>query len=161
LFDVGIRIAVLAAGMNTGIGSNEVCITKSAREMRVPEIERTAEHQQFEEQIEFRLNELGDLVTGSMDAPYLGVLRESNAIREALDELAVEEATLRWILRTAKHSRGVVRYALELQLARVLVDCEKIGNEIAHPNSGTRAMAAREASSDALHGRRQRPAFEA
>lgn len=155
------RIAVLAAGMSTGLGSHELCITKSAPEMRVLEIERTAEHQQFEDQIECRLNELGDLVTGSMDAPYLGVLRESNSIRDALDELAVEEATLRWILRTAKHSRGVVRHALWLQLARVLADFEKIGKEIAHPDSGTHAIAAGGASSDALHGRRQRPAREA
>ncbi|HEV2488239.1 MAG TPA: hypothetical protein VGT03_00395 [Candidatus Acidoferrales bacterium] len=147
--------------MSTGFDSDEVCITKAAPETRVLEIEPTEEHQPFEEQIECRLNELGNLIAGFMDSPYPGVLRESNSIREALDELAVEEATLRWILRTAKHSRGVVRYALWLQLARVLVDCEKIGKEIAHPNSGTHAMAAGGASSDALHGRRQRPALEA
>ncbi|HEV2297821.1 MAG TPA: hypothetical protein VGR72_04815 [Candidatus Acidoferrales bacterium] len=146
--------------MSTGLESNELCI-KSAPEMRVFEIERTVEHQQFEDQIECRLNEVDDLVTGSMDAPYLGVLRESNSIREALDELAVEEATLRWILRTAKHSRGVVRYGLGLQLARVLVDFEKIGKKIAHPDFRTHAMAAGGAPSYALHGQRQRPALEA
>lgn len=161
MFDVGIRIAVLSLGMSTGLESNEVCITKSAPEMRVLEIERTAKHQHFEDQIECRLNEVDDLVAGSMDAPYLGVLRESTSIREALDELGVEEATLRWILRTARHSRGVVRYGLRLQLARGLVDFEKIGKKIAHPDFRTHAMPAGGASTDALHGRRHRPALEA
>lgn len=125
----------------------------SAPEMLVLEFERTAKDERFEDEIRCRLNRLGELVTGAVDSPYLGVLRERNSIREVLDELAVKEATLQWIHRTAKHSRGVVRYALWLQLARALVDFEKIGKEIAHPDSSASTMAPGGAPPDALHGR--------
>ncbi|HKW88974.1 MAG TPA: hypothetical protein VJN21_09475 [Candidatus Acidoferrales bacterium] len=129
--------------------------------MRTLEVKRPQERQQFEDRIERRLKDLDKLFAGSVDAPYLGVLREEDSIREALDELAAKEATLRWFLRTAKHSQGAVRCKLWLQIARALNEFEKIGKGIMDPESSTEAMAPAELPGGMPPTRREHPAVEA
>lgn len=95
------------------------------------EVERIwAEHD-----IEVRLRELGKMINDLMDAPYPGLLRERVRIRETLEELTVKETTLRWIIRVARSTEGVVQRRLWSDIDRALTDLEKIAESMAEADS--------------------------
>ncbi len=85
-----------------------------------------------EEDIESRLRNLGHLVEGLCDAAYLTLLTERTHVREALEELLVKEAAMRWIVRVAKHSNGPIREALWSDIEKSLTDLEKTAESVMH-----------------------------
>lgn len=85
-----------------------------------------------EEDIESRLRNLGHLVDGLCDATYLTLLTERTHVREALEELLVKEAAMRWIVRVARHSNGPIREALWSDIEKSLTDLEKTAESVIH-----------------------------
>jgi hypothetical protein len=88
-----------------------------------------------EHDIEVRLRDLGNRINDLMDAPYPGLLRERGRIREALEELTVKEATLRWIIRIARMTEGEVQRRLWSDIDKALTNLERIAESIAQPES--------------------------
>jgi hypothetical protein len=84
------------------------------------------------EGVDVRLQELGNLITDLGDAAYPSLAARSNGMRETWEELAVKEATLRWIVRVAKHSDGRVRERLLLDVEKALDDLEHTADSIVH-----------------------------
>ena len=87
--------------------------------------------EQHERQVELRLHEIEYIVAELTKAPYLSLLQERDAIREALEELAVKTEALRWIVRIAKYSEGEVRETLWRDIEGALGDLERLEERIA------------------------------
>ena len=110
---------------------NAVRTEHSARVLQLPGSEQI----RFEVDIEARLRGLGNVIHLLVDAPYPGLLRERGHIREALEELIVKEATLRWIIRVARTTQGKVQQRLWSDIDKALTSLEKVAESIAEPNS--------------------------
>jgi hypothetical protein len=114
---------------------NGVHAEQSAKILHLPGTEQIwAEHQ-----IEVRLRELGNVINDLMDAPYPGLLRDRGRIREALEELTVKEATLRWSIRIARTTEGEVQRRLLSDIDRALTELERIAESTAEPSTGASA----------------------
>jgi hypothetical protein len=94
----------------------------------LPQWER--EQQQLERNVEARLRQLSDYVKDLCDEPYLKLLNEKGYAREAVEELAVKETTLSWIVRVAKHSHGAARERLWAHIAQALSDLERLAESL-------------------------------
>jgi hypothetical protein len=94
-----------------------------------------------EHDIEVRLRDLGNRINDLMDAPYPGLLRERGRIREALEELTLKEATLRWIIRIARMMEGEVQRRLWSDIDKALTNLERIAESIAQPESAVSSAA--------------------
>jgi len=92
---------------------------------RVIEFPQTSEIDQHEQEIDLRLRDLTALVADLTDSGYGVLLSEQASTREALAELRVKEAALRWIVRVAKHSSGEVREKLWSDLEEAISGLEK------------------------------------
>jgi hypothetical protein len=94
--------------------------------------EKDQRQRQREKSIELRLGDLGTVVADLVDVahPLFGV--ETTSIRETWEELAVKEATLRWIVRVAKHSEGRIRERLLLDVEKALDGLERTVDSVAH-----------------------------
>jgi hypothetical protein len=84
----------------------------------------------LEQRIESRLHHLGDEIQEMVDAPYPGLLRERDCVREALDELTSKHTTLLWTARVAKCTEGAVRERLWWDIDRALASLEKIADSL-------------------------------
>ncbi len=84
----------------------------------------------LEQKIESRLHHLGDEIQEMVDAPYPGLLREREYVREALDELTSKHTTLLWTARVAKCTEGSVRERLWWDIDRALASLEKIAGSL-------------------------------
>lgn len=110
---------------------NEVGTEHSAKALQLP----VSEQIRVENKIEARLCGLGNAINDMVDAPYPGLLRERGHIREALEELIVKEATLRWIIRVARTTEGEVQQRLWSDIDKALTSLEKVAESIAEPSS--------------------------
>ncbi len=108
---------------------------RSANILRFPGTKQTHTQPGIQENIEIRLRNLGNAINDLLDAPYPGLLRERRFIREALEELTVKEATLRWIVRVARSTPGAVQHRLWSDIDLALTDLEKIADSIMEPES--------------------------
>ena len=99
-------------------------ILKSANSP-VIEFPKMTERDQYEQDIEARLQELTALVADLTDSGYGLLLSQAQSTREAFDELRVKEAALRWIIRVARHSDGAVREKLWSDLEEAVCGLEK------------------------------------
>jgi hypothetical protein len=86
--------------------------------------------QALEQRIESRLHHLGDEIQEMVDAPYPGLLRDRDYVREALDELTSKHTTLLWTARVAKCTEGSVRERLWWDIDRALAGLEKIAGSL-------------------------------
>ena len=86
--------------------------------------------QRFEKSIESRLQDLANIVENLVDAPYTGLLMGGDSAGEALEELAVKEIALHWIVGIAKHSEGSAREELWSHIERAVTDLEKIAKSV-------------------------------
>jgi hypothetical protein len=107
----------------------------SAKILSFPETNRLQTRPGVEENIDVRLRNLGNAINELLDAPYPSLLRERRFIREALEELTVKEATLRWIVRVARSTTGAVQQRLWSDIDSALTDLEKIADSIIEPES--------------------------
>lgn len=92
---------------------------------RVLEFPHVEESTPFEDSIKARLQELTDLIEGFENSALNCLLTEKTSVREAVEELIVKEAALRWIVRVATHSSSPVREKLWADVDRALIDLEK------------------------------------
>ena len=92
---------------------------------RVLEFPHVEERTPFEDSIKARLQELTDLIEGFENSALNCLLTEKTSVREAVEELIVKEAALRWIVRVATHCSGPVREKLWADIDRALIDLEK------------------------------------
>jgi hypothetical protein len=99
-------------------------ISKS-RKSRVIEFPKMVDHGKQELEIETRLRDLTALVADLTDSGYGVLLLQAPSTREAFEELRVKEAALRWIIRVAKHSDGVVREKLWSEVENAVGSLEK------------------------------------
>jgi hypothetical protein len=83
-----------------------------------------------EEYIESRLQHLRYLVDGFCDVANPRLLTQTIHVREALEELLVKEAAMRWIVRIAKRSNGSIREALWSDIEKSLADLEKTAESV-------------------------------
>jgi hypothetical protein len=83
-----------------------------------------------EEHIESRLQHLRYLVDGLCDGVLPGLLTQRIHVREALEELLVKEAAMRWIVRIARHSNGSIREVLWSDIEKSLTDLEKTAESV-------------------------------
>ena len=83
-----------------------------------------------EQSIESRLHHLGDEIQGIVEAPYPGLLRDRDDVREALEELTAKHTTLVWTTRVAKCTEGSVRERLWGDIDRALGSLEKIAGSL-------------------------------
>jgi hypothetical protein len=111
---------------------NAVHAEHSAKILRFPGTEKFL----VEDDIESRLQNLGEVINDLLDAPYPGLLRERGRIRKALEELSVKEATLRWIVRIARTTEGEVQQRLWADIDRALTDLERIADSITQSETG-------------------------
>jgi hypothetical protein len=102
--------------------------------------ENAREQRLLERSIDARLLELEAVVADLVDAAVPLFRAEKNGIRETWEELAVKEATLRWIVRVAKHSEGRVRERLLLDVENALEDLERTADGIVRSAPGHHAM---------------------
>jgi hypothetical protein len=84
----------------------------------------------LEQRIESRLHHLGGEIQEMVDAPYPGLLRDRECVREALDELTSKHTTLLWTTRVAKCTEGSVRVRLCWDIDRALASLEKIADSL-------------------------------
>jgi hypothetical protein len=84
----------------------------------------------LEQRIESRLHQLGDEIQEMVDAPYPGLLRDREYVREALDELTSKYTTLLWTARVAKCTEGAVRERLWWDIDRALASLERIAGSL-------------------------------
>jgi hypothetical protein len=118
----------------------------SAKILSFPEPDQVHSLTGVDEDIEIRLRNIGNTISDLLDAPYPGLLKERRSIREALEELTVKEATLRWIVRVARSTTGAVQQRLWSDIDLALTGLEKIADSIIKPESAT--------SSDLLDSRK-------
>jgi hypothetical protein len=88
-----------------------------------------------ENSIEARLRELGNVINDLTDAPYPALLTERERIRVALEQLTIEEATLRWVVRVARTTEGAIQRRLWSSIDKALTDLERIAESIMQPES--------------------------
>src|SRR5579864_5154757 len=80
----------------------------------------------YENQIKARLQAITSFVEGLTTSTVNLLLAEKPSAREALQELVVKEAALRWIVRVATLSSGDVRARLWADIDEALDDLELI-----------------------------------
>jgi hypothetical protein len=80
----------------------------------------------FEDSIKDRLQKLTNLVESFWGSTSNLLRTENPSVHEAVDQLIVSEAALRWIVRVAAHSSGPVRERLWADVDRALTDLEEI-----------------------------------
>lgn len=98
---------------------------QSPRALHLPQRELA-----LEQRIESRLHHLGDEIQEMVEAPYPGLLRDRDYVREALDELTSKHTTLLWTARVAKCTNGSVRERLWWDIDRALAGLEKIAGSL-------------------------------
>lgn len=86
---------------------------------------RFQEQSACEEKIEARLRQLIDAVGRFITTLPAALLAEQSSSREIIEELAVKQSALLWIVRTAKHSQGAVRQKLWSDIDQSLSGLEK------------------------------------
>jgi hypothetical protein len=118
--------------------TDSVQVERSPKVLPFPEARPATTQRQAEREIEFRLRILGTLIRNLTNAPYPGLLRERGNIREALEELIVKEATLRWIVRISKSSQGAVREKLWSDIEKAVTNLEEIADSITQPVAARR-----------------------
>jgi hypothetical protein len=111
---------------------------RSAKILPFPGRRPIAASEHAEREVEFRLKMLGILIQSLMNAPYPSLLREREAIREALEELMIKETTLRWIVRVTKSTEGAVREKLWADIERAVTDLERIADSVMQPLPASR-----------------------
>jgi hypothetical protein len=87
-------------------------VTAVSSNSRVIEFPRASESNRYEQITETRLRDLTTLIADLADSGYGMLLAQDPSTREAINQLCVKEAALRWIIRVAKHSAGTVREKL-------------------------------------------------
>jgi hypothetical protein len=90
---------------------------------------------QAEQNVESRLNGLGDEIQFLIEAPYPGLLQDRDSIREALDELTTKHTTLLWTARVAKCTEGAVRERLWLDIEKALASLERVASSLVRSES--------------------------
>jgi hypothetical protein len=95
------------------------------RKSQVIEFPKLIARDKLEQEIETRLQDLTALVADLTDSGYGLLLLQAPSTREAIEELRVKEAALRWILRVAKHSEGPVREKLWSEVDNAVGGLEK------------------------------------
>jgi hypothetical protein len=118
--------------------TNPVQAERSTKILPFPGARPISATEHAEREIEFRLQMLGTLIQGLTNAPYPGLLRDRESIREALEELMVKETTLRWIVRITKSTEGAVREKLWSDIERAVTALEKIADSVTQPVSARR-----------------------
>jgi hypothetical protein len=86
----------------------------------------------YEDHIKARLQELTDFVDGFTNSTLNLVRLEKPSVREAMEELAVKEVALRWIVRVATLSTGTIRDRLWVDIDKALSDLEVIAESLKH-----------------------------
>jgi hypothetical protein len=114
--------------MNTG--QMQIQMQRPATRARVIEFPQVEEIIKLEISIEARLRELTNFVEDFGDAAFNLFLTEKEAVREAIEELAVKVSALNWIVRVAKRSTGLVREGLWADIERALTDLEKTAHAV-------------------------------
>jgi hypothetical protein len=110
---------------------NKKTRTQTRREMpRNPKSRAPHDRDACEKHIESRLRHLRCLVDGLCDAASPRLLTQTIHVREALEELLVKEAAMRWIVRIAKHSNGSIREALWSDIEKSLADLEQTAESV-------------------------------
>jgi len=97
----------------------------------IPFVRRAQFEREFDEHdIELRLQELGNFVKSLMDASCVGLLTKDNPNRAAIEELAVKQSSLCWIVRVAKRSEDSVRQRLWRDVEKAVTALEKLAEAI-------------------------------
>jgi len=96
----------------------------------VSEITWEDEQQQFEDSVEWRLKNLGDRMARWIDTSCFLLTNQADSIQPAFQQLAVQEAGLRWIVKIARRSEGAIRARLWLDIERALSDLEDLEAQI-------------------------------
>jgi hypothetical protein len=97
----------------------------------LPFVRRTQFEREFDEHdVELRLQELASFVGSLMDASCVGLLTKDNPRRAAIEELAVKQSSLCWIVRVAKRSEDSVRERLWRDVEKAVTGLEKLADAI-------------------------------
>jgi hypothetical protein len=97
----------------------------------LPFVPRTQFERGFDEHdVELRLQELGNVVKSLMDASCVGLLMKDSPSRAAIEELAVKQSSLCWIVRVAKRSEDSVRQRLWRDVEKAVTALEKLAEAI-------------------------------
>jgi hypothetical protein len=110
--------------------SNAVQFQHATNILPVPESIGLRDRRLAERNIESRLGALGEAIRDLEEAPYPSLLRDRACVREALEELAVKEVTLQWIVRVARCTEGAVREKLWRDIGNALTDLEKLAESV-------------------------------
>jgi hypothetical protein len=114
----------------TFIMSNAVQFHQATNILPVPESSDLRRRRQAERNIESRLRALGHAIRDLEEAPYPSLLRDRACVKEALEELAVKEVTLQWIVRITRCTEGAVREKLWSDIQDALTDLEKLAESV-------------------------------
>ena len=98
--------------------------------LHFPAPSRPQEQHQLELTVEARLRQLGRAIEELRNTAYLTLLNEKGDAREAMEELLVKQATLRWIVRVAKRSEGSARLRLWGHIEKALSDLERLADSL-------------------------------
>ena len=79
----------------------------------------------YEEKIEARLGHLSHAVEQFVESLPAALLSEHSSTRELLEELAVKQSALQWIVRVAKHSEPAIRLRLWTDIDQSLAGLER------------------------------------
>lgn len=99
---------------------------------RVLEFPNSNEANQWERDVESRIQDLSALVADLTESGFGVLLSEEITTREAFEELRVKEVALRWIARVAKHSNGPVREKLWSDIEIAVAGLEKTAELLLH-----------------------------
>lgn len=98
--------------------------------LHFPAPSRPQEQHGLELTVEARLRQLGRVIEELRNTAYLTLLNEKGDAREAMEELLVKQATLRWIVRVAKRSEGSARLRLWGHIEKALSDLERLADSL-------------------------------
>lgn len=96
----------------------------------LPESRQVQERRVREGIIEERLRALTRFVESFGHGVCSALLSERASTREKVEELCAKESGLRWIVRVAKHSEGLVRERLWTDIERAVTDLEKLAESV-------------------------------
>jgi len=98
--------------------------------LQFPSPARSQEQRGLELLVEARLRQLGRVIEELRNTTYLTLLNEKGDAREAMEELLVKQATLRWIVRVARRSEGSARERLWAHIEKALSDLERLADSL-------------------------------
>jgi hypothetical protein len=104
----------------------QTSVAKERSVRRSSSVHEAARQMRYERRVLARLNRLGHRIHLWVQAPSHVFHEDGDSIRFLLNEIANQETALLWVAKTARHSEGVVRAKLWLDLEQAIANLEKL-----------------------------------